>query len=68
MVELTGRVERSTVENGVQTTVFFIPALTRGGAIARARANSRFKGLSNFSVEEAEETSNGYEVLVTSDR
>lgn len=59
MAEIFGRIERSTVENGTQVTVFRIPAFSEGLARRRAKVNSRLKGLNNFEIEEPEKVGDG---------
>ena len=68
MPEIFGRIERNRVEDGEQHTVFFIPAVTKTGAIGRARGNARLKGLRNFTVTETESVSGGWEITVTAQR
>lgn len=59
MVEIIGRLVNNTVRNDIQTTTFRIPALSKSGARARARANARVKGFSNFSVDRIERLRSG---------
>lgn len=59
MVQIFGTVEKSVVQNGQQTTVFRIPALTETGARQRAKGNARIKGLNNFRVDNVNNVGSG---------
>lgn len=66
MVEIIGTLEKSVQVNGTRELTWRIPALTATGAKQRARGNARFKGLSNFTVQEPVKIgSRRYEVTVS---
>jgi len=50
MVQVFGTIESSTVRDGMQITVFRIPAFSDTGARQRAKANARLKGMGSSEV------------------
>jgi len=54
MVEVFGTLEKSVQSNGQRKLVWRIPALTASIATQRAKFNTRFKGINNFTVDQAE--------------
>ena len=66
MVEIFGTLEKSVSRNGQRELVWRIPALTRTIAKQRARFNTRFKGLQNFTVNDPIKVdTRRYEVTIT---
>lgn len=75
MVEVFGRVEGSTTQNGTLITTFRIPALSETLARRRAMANGRLKGLKSAEVKSSKVVGESsfpnaslYEVVVESSR
>lgn len=74
MVEVFGRVEKSSTEQNELTTVFRIPAFSGGMAKRRAQGNIRLKGLSNADITGVQQVGEGsipgqkiFDVTVKSD-
>lgn len=75
MVSVTGTLIRSVIEDETEVMEWEIPAFSQRGAIGRARANARIKGMSNITVESSQEVGQGdipgqsfYRVEVSSPR
>jgi len=75
MVEFSARTVTSSLDDGEQTIVFRVPAVSERTARRRARVNARIKGIAGGEVTDVEEVAQGdvpgqviYEVEVTGQR